>query len=125
LLLALLTALAWIAAPGNVRPPRAWIALTLAVAFAAPPGLPFLLDLMYRWNVVFAFAIMASLLLGLYDLRVPAAVALYLLGTGALTVTMDAASGGYGSVLTLVSTLVSAPLLAGASLLAQRMVVRL
>jgi hypothetical protein len=125
LLLALLTALAWIPAPGNVRPPRAWIALALAVAFAAPPGLPFLLDLMYSWNIVFAFAIMASLLLGLYDHRVPAAVALYLLGTGALTVTMDAASGGGGSVLPLVSTLVIAPLLAGASLVAQRVVVRL
>jgi hypothetical protein len=125
LLLALLTALAWIPAPGDIRRPRAWIALALAVAFAAPPGLPFLLDLMYRWNVVFAFAIMASLLLGLYDVRVPAAVALYLLGTGALSVTMDAASGGDGSLVTLVSTLVSATLLAGASLVAQRMVVRL
>jgi hypothetical protein len=125
LLLVLLAALAWIAAPGDIRPPRAWIALALTVAFAAPPGLPFLLDLMYRWNVVFAFAIIASLLLGLYDVRVPAAVALYLLGTGALTVTMDAARGGDGSLMTLVSTLVSATLLAGASLVAQRLVVRL
>ena len=68
------------------------------------------------------------LLLGLFDLRVPAEAALYLLGSGAFTVAVGALAAdglAVGVAWNPVATLVSALLLAGASLLGQRMVVRL
>jgi hypothetical protein len=128
LLLALLAVLAVRPPARALRPPRAWTAVLLAVALMSPPYVPVVSNLAGRWDILFGLGILASLLLGLFDLRVPAAAALYLLGSGAFTVAVDALAvdgPAVGVAWNIVATLVSALLLAGASLLGQRMVVRL
>jgi len=127
-LLGLLAVLAAGRSARAVRPPPVWIAVALAVAMFTPSYLPYLVEtLLATGGGVLASGVLASLLLGLFDLRVPAAGALYLLGYGAAA---SAAAGGevysFGHVGPLLLVMmVSAPLLVGVSLLAQRMVVRL
>jgi hypothetical protein len=130
----LLVALVVSRPPRGYRPPRVWMAAVVTVAVVAPPGLPILLDLAYQWDIMFGFAILTSLLLGLFDARVPAALALYLLGSGAAAVAFaseyqvgDPFNGVYfpGSVQYMITTLASAALLVGASTLVQRWAIRL
>lgn len=121
----LLAALA-LRAPGRaLRPPPAWIAVVLTIVLVAPPYAPYMIT---RMDVLFGLGVLLSLLLGLFDLRVPAAVGLYLLGSGAFTVAVSAMTGTQAApdiAWQIGATLVSAALLAGASLAGQRIVVRL
>jgi hypothetical protein len=127
-LLGLLSALVAVRPAAGLRPPPVWIAVVLTLAMFTPPYLPYLVAALFAYGGgVLATGVLASLLLGLFDLRVPAAGALYILGYGAF---VTAAAGGTGYRFgdlgpLLAATLVGAALLAGASLVAQRIVVRL
>jgi hypothetical protein len=128
MLLGLLAALVAMRPAPGLRPPQFWIAVALTMAMFAPPNLPYIVAALFAYGGgVLAMGALASLLLGLFDLRVPAAGALYILGSGAF---VTAAGDGYVQSFgdlgpLLAATLISAALLAGASVVAQRLAVRL
>jgi hypothetical protein len=127
-LLGLLAALVAMRPARDLRPPPVWIAVALTAALFTPPSLPYpLAALLAQGGGVLATGALASLLLGLFDLRVPAAGALYILGFGAIATVAgggEAYSFGHLGPL-LAATLTGATLLACASLVAQRIVIRL
>jgi hypothetical protein len=111
-----------------VHNPPVWMAVIAFVALSAPSSLlPYpVWSLTNHLDVVFEVGMLVALLLSLFDVRVPLAVSLYIVGT-----VLSMAVIGLGTSVdllwspVLLATLVSALVLSGLSLAAQRALVRL